>query len=254
MWTDWGVCETVLGVHDEALAFCRAVLDETMELFPSRYVHLGGDECPTVEWETSPTARRRAAELGLAAPAHLRGWFLGEVGRHLLAAGRVPICWAETDGATLPVEFTVMPWRDAEHGRDAARRGHDIVMAPHRATYLDYPQSDRPDEPLGQAEYVVDLPTAHAHQAAPRTGTRPNGPGCSAPRPSCGASSSPPPSTSTTSPTPGCAPSPTGPGTPTATTSGTSCPPSPRTAPAWPPSASTTPNANCSPPERAQDA
>ncbi|MFB7948249.1 beta-N-acetylhexosaminidase [Kitasatospora phosalacinea] len=167
VWTDWGVCETVLGVHEEALAFCRAVLDETTELFPSRYVHLGGDECPTVEWENSPAARRRAAELGLAAPAQLRGWFLGEVGRHLLAAGRVPVCWAETDGATLPVEFTVMPWRDAEHGREAARRGHDVVMAPHRATYLDYPQSGRPDEPLGQAEHVVDLATAHAHQAAP---------------------------------------------------------------------------------------
>ncbi|RKE16912.1 beta-N-acetylhexosaminidase [Streptomyces sp. TLI_171] len=167
VWTEWGVCETVLGVHEEVFAFCRAVLDETMELFPSRYVHLGGDECPTVEWETSPAARRKAAELGLAEPAHLRGWFLGRVGRHLLEAGRIPMCWAEADGSTLPVEFTVMPWRDAEHGREAARRGHDIVMAPHRATYLDYPQSEHPEEPLGQAEYVVDLPTAHAHLAAP---------------------------------------------------------------------------------------
>lgn len=159
VWTRWGVCENVLGVHDGVLEFCRTVLGEVMDVFPSPYVHIGGDECPVTEWESSPVALRRTAELGLAAPKALHGWFLGQIGAFLLAAGRRPLCWAE-DSGSLPPDFTVMPWRDAEHGLAAARRGHDVVMAPHRSTYLDYPQSDDPGEPLGQ-QGVVDLPAAH---------------------------------------------------------------------------------------------
>jgi len=167
VWTEWGVCETVLGVHDKALDFCRTVLDETMDLFPSPYIHVGGDECPTSEWETSPTARARTAELGLAAPKELHSWFLGRIGAHLLDAGRKPLCWAEDSSAGLPPFFTVMPWRDGDHGLAAARRGHDVVMTPYRSTYLDYPQSDRPDEPLGQSGAVVDLAAVHANEPAP---------------------------------------------------------------------------------------
>ncbi|MFC4031075.1 beta-N-acetylhexosaminidase [Streptomyces polygonati] len=166
VWTEWGVCENVFGVHDEVLDFCRTVLGEVMDVFPSRYVHVGGDECPVTEWETSPAARARAAEAGLAAPKALHGWFLGRIGEFLLDAGRTPLCWADDSGA-LPPEFTVMPWRDAAHGLSAARRGHQLVMAPHRATYLDYPQSDDPGEPLGQAGEVVDLRAVHAGEAAP---------------------------------------------------------------------------------------
>ncbi|MFG2821786.1 beta-N-acetylhexosaminidase [Kitasatospora sp. NPDC048365] len=167
VWTEWGVCDTILGVHDGVLDFCRTVLDETMDLFPSRYIHLGGDECPTTEWETAPGALARTAELGLAAPKELHGWFLAQVGAHLMANGRRPVCWAEDSSSSLPPEFTVMPWRDADHGLAAARRGHDVVMAPHLSTYLDYPQSDSPDEPLGQAGAVVDLHAVHAGDPAP---------------------------------------------------------------------------------------
>ncbi|WP_329137768.1 beta-N-acetylhexosaminidase [Streptomyces sp. NBC_01476] len=166
VWTEWGVCETVFGVHDEVLDFCRTVLGEVLDVFPSPYVHVGGDECPVIEWETSPRALARTAELGLAAPKLLRGWFLGRIGEFLLDAGRRPLCWAE-DGGTLPPEFTVMPWRDADHGLAAARRGHQVVMAPHRSTYLDYPQSDDPGEPLGQAGAVVDLHAVHHSEPAP---------------------------------------------------------------------------------------
>ncbi|WP_405589226.1 beta-N-acetylhexosaminidase [Streptomyces sp. NBC_01190] len=166
VWTEWGVCENILGVHDEVLDFCRTVLGEVLDVFPSPYVHLGGDECPVVEWENSPRAVARAAEFGLAAPRALHGWFLGRMGAFLLEAGRKPLCWAEDEG-TLPAEFTVMPWRDAGHGLSAARLGHDVVMTPHLTTYLDYPQSDDPAEPLGQAGAVVDLRAVHGADAAP---------------------------------------------------------------------------------------
>jgi hexosaminidase len=166
VWTEWGVCEQVFGVHDEVLEFCRTVLGEVLDVFPSPYVHVGGDECPVTEWETSPRARRRAAELGLPQVRALHGWFLEQVGAFLRDAGRRPLCWAEDSGAP-PRDFTVMPWRDADHGLAAARRGQDVVMAPHRATYLDYPQSADPGEPLGQAGEIVDLAAVHAAQPAP---------------------------------------------------------------------------------------
>jgi hexosaminidase len=166
VWTEWGVCDTVFGVHDEVLDFCRTVLGAVMDVFPSPYVHVGGDECPVTEWAASPSARARAAELGLSEPRALHGWFLGRIGEFLLEAGRRPLCWAE-DSGVLPPEFTVMPWRDADHGLAAALRGHDVVMAPYRATYLDYPQSAGPGEPLGQAGAVVDLRTVHANEPAP---------------------------------------------------------------------------------------
>ncbi|MCX5209406.1 beta-N-acetylhexosaminidase [Kitasatospora sp. NBC_00240] len=167
VWTDWGVCENVLGVHDEVLEFCRTVLGEVLDVFPSPYIHIGGDECPTTEWEHSPAARRRAAELGLAAPKELHGWFLGRIGEFLVERGRRPLCWAEDSSCGVPPEFTVMPWRDGDHGLAAARRGHDVVMAPHRSTYLDYPQSDAPTEPLGQAGEIVDLRAVHDNEPAP---------------------------------------------------------------------------------------
>ncbi|MFE9132708.1 beta-N-acetylhexosaminidase [Streptomyces sp. NPDC007355] len=166
VWDRWGVCDTILGVHDEALDFCRTVLDEVMDVFPSPYVHIGGEECPTAEWHTSPAALRRVAEEGLPGPDALHGWFMERVGRHLRDAGRVPLSWTE-NGADLPPYFTVMPWRDADHGRIAVRRGHRVVMAPHRTTYLDYPQSASPAEPPGQAGEVVDLRTVHGNDPAP---------------------------------------------------------------------------------------
>ncbi|MFF8280065.1 beta-N-acetylhexosaminidase [Streptomyces lateritius] len=166
VWDRWGVCDTVLGVHDEALDFCRTVLDEVTDVFPSSYVHVGGEECPTTEWHASPSARRRAVDEGLAGPQALHGWFMERIGRHLLAAGRRPLGWTE-NGADLPPYFTVMPWRDAGHGRTAARRGQRVVMTPHRTTYLDYPQSAGPGEPPGQRGGIVDLRAVHGTDPAP---------------------------------------------------------------------------------------
>ncbi|WP_225824047.1 beta-N-acetylhexosaminidase [Streptomyces naphthomycinicus] len=162
VWTHWGVCETVLGVQEPAFGFVRTVLDEVLDVFPSPHVHIGGDECPTTEWAASPVARSRAAAEGLADTAALHGWFLGRVGGHLIERGRIPTAWAET-GEGLPARFTLLTWRDPEHTRIALKRGHDVISAQHQATYLDYAQSARPEEPQGQPGGVVDLRAVHAH-------------------------------------------------------------------------------------------
>ncbi|MDU0287892.1 beta-N-acetylhexosaminidase [Saccharothrix longispora] len=154
VWTRWGVSDAVFGVGDATLEFCRDVLDEVLEVFPGRHVHLGGDECPTTEWESGAGAAERVAREGLAGPHELHGWFLRAMADHLVERGRVPVSW-ERIGDPRAV---VMPWRDADDARSALDGGHDVVMAPHRSTYLDYPQTADPDEPAGQPGLVV---TAH---------------------------------------------------------------------------------------------
>jgi len=159
VWTAWGVSEAVFGVHDEALAFCREVLAEVLDVFPSPWIHLGGDECPTTEWEQSPRAHERARAEGLAGPTALRPWFLARMSEYLLAHGRRPVCWAEGEAeeSSLPPEAALMAWRDPLHGLAAARRGHPVVLTPWRSTYLDYPQDTGPSEPPGQPGATVTL-------------------------------------------------------------------------------------------------
>ncbi|MEU5754337.1 beta-N-acetylhexosaminidase [Streptomyces sp. NPDC047829] len=156
VWTRWGVCENVLGTDDHVLDFFRTVLDEVMDVFPSPYVHLGGDECPTTEWERSPAARDRAAREGLPGPRALHPWFIARMAEHLLRAGRRPVVWAE-NGVALPLDCTVMSWREPGHARAAAERGHQVVRADHRATYFDYARTHGPQEPPAQPGPVVDL-------------------------------------------------------------------------------------------------
>ncbi|WP_121745316.1 beta-N-acetylhexosaminidase [Streptomyces sp. E2N166] len=168
VWTHWGVCENVLGTDDHVLDFFRTVLDEVMDVFPSPYVHIGGDECPTTEWERSPAARARAAREGLPGPRALHPWFIARMAGHLMRAGRRPVVWAEND-VPLPLECTVMSWRDPGHARAAAERGHEVVHAEHRTTYFDYARGHGAGEPPGQPGIVVDLRTVYDVDLAPPT-------------------------------------------------------------------------------------
>jgi hexosaminidase len=163
VWTGWGISPDVLGMHDTALDFCRDVLAQTAGVFPSRHLHIGGDECPTTQWETAPAAQARARALGLRDTAALHPWFLGEMHRFLGELGRQAICWDETgrSAGALPTGLTVASWRDAAHGAQAVARGHQVIMAPHTTTYFDYPQSDGPDEP--PRELVTTLADVHAY-------------------------------------------------------------------------------------------
>ena len=163
VWTGWGVSQDILGIGDAALDLCREVLDQVRQVFPSRYVHIGGEECPTVQWEASPAARDKARRLGLAEPAELRGWFLQQMRDFLATRDRRSICWDESGHApgSLPQDITVVPWRDAAHGAEAVRRGHPVIMAPHRFTYLDYVQHDHPDERPGQPGHLITLADIH---------------------------------------------------------------------------------------------
>ncbi len=164
VWTEWGISEAVLGVHDRVFDFLHTVLGEVMDVFPGTYVHIGGDEVPWTEWAASPAALDRVAREGLAGPHALRAWFLGRIGGFLLAHGRVPVCWDDStgDGPPLDPRTVVMPWQEDGY----TLRGHPVVLTPYRATYLDYPQSTDVGERPGQPGAVVTMSDVY-HQPIP---------------------------------------------------------------------------------------
>ncbi|WP_394619580.1 beta-N-acetylhexosaminidase [Lentzea sp. JNUCC 0626] len=167
VWTDWGVSDALFGVQDHTFTFLHDVLTEVLEVFPSPHIHIGGDECPTTEWQTSPLAATRIAAEGLPDAAALHGWFLGRISEFLVSQGRHPLCWDDGENPHgLPLSAAVMIWRDPKHGLEAVRRGHHLVMAPFRNTYLDYPQSSA-GEPPGQPAAVVSLEDVYRNDPLP---------------------------------------------------------------------------------------
>jgi hexosaminidase len=145
--TTFGIMEDVLNIEEGTLRFCEDVLAEVLDVFPARWVHIGGDECPTAQWEASPRVRARMAELGIADGRQVQRWFTGRMQAFLAERGRTLVGWDEiVDAGPVPGAL-VMSWRGEEPGLAAARAGHDVVMAPNVPTYLDYYNDDGPDEP-----------------------------------------------------------------------------------------------------------
>ena len=137
---DWGVFKDIYCAgQDTTLAFLKTVLDEVMELFPSEYIHIGGDEAPKVRWEQCPRCQKRIADEGLHDAHELQSWFIGEIGRYLEVHGRKMIGWDEILEGGLPDGATVQSWRGMDGGRDAVAMGHDAIMSPTSHCYFDYP-------------------------------------------------------------------------------------------------------------------
>ena len=143
----WGISTHVLNVSDAALDFCRAVLDQVCAVFPSPLIGIGGDECPTDEWRASPFARSRMRAEGLTGEHELQAWFTARVAEHLAAHGRRVYGWDEILAGGAPPDATIAAWRGPGPAVLAARAGHDVVSCPDMSVYLDYRQSEHPDEP-----------------------------------------------------------------------------------------------------------
>jgi hexosaminidase len=190
---EWGVITQVFSPEDSTVRFLQQVMDEVLTLFPGRYIHVGGDECPKTEWAHSPAALARMKTLKLVAPDttpeqiqnyrdaqgkpaehpalhQLQSWFIGQMDTYLDQHGRRLIGWDEILEGGLARGATVMSWRGEEGGLKAASAGHDVVMTPERDTYLDYAQAgaDTPGyrEPLG-ARAVNTLAHVYAYEPLP---------------------------------------------------------------------------------------
>jgi hexosaminidase len=152
--TRWGVFDDVYCAgKDTTFAFLEDVLDEVMDLFPSEYIHIGGDECPKVRWEKCPACQQRIKDEGLKDVNELQSYFIRRIEKYLNAHGRRIIGWDEILEGGLAPEATVMSWRGIKGGIEAAKMGHDVIMTPGTHMYLDHYQSEPEGEPLAIGGY-----------------------------------------------------------------------------------------------------
>ncbi|TMR90679.1 beta-N-acetylhexosaminidase [Nonomuraea basaltis] len=162
----WGVGVNVLNVEDATIAFFQNVLDEVLELFPSPYVVLGGDECRKEQWRDSPVARRRIAELGLRDEEELQSWFIHQFDAYLTERGRRLVGWDEILEGGLAPGAVVASWRGELGAVAAARSGHDVINCSNTSLYLDYRQGPGEEEPAPFGT-VLTLEDVYAFEPVP---------------------------------------------------------------------------------------
>lgn len=158
----WGISDHVLGVSDEVFDFLRDVLTQVADLFPAPYVHIGGDECPRVEWERSPAARARMNEWGYTRVSEIQGHFTQFAADVLAEKGKRIIAWDEVLESHLPDDTVIMNWRHGNGIAESTSRGFRTIIANNEHTYFDHYQATPAEEPLaiGGHTTVKDVYTA----------------------------------------------------------------------------------------------
>jgi hexosaminidase len=160
--TRWGIFDDVLCLgNDRTMQFLEDVMDEIVDIFPSTYIHIGGDEAPRVRWKACPKCQARIKAEGLkadhehTAEDRLQTWCTARIEKHLNSKGRRIIGWDEILEGDIAPNATVMSWRGTEGGIKAAQMGHDVIMTPNTYCYFDYYQTeDTENEPLGIGGFV----------------------------------------------------------------------------------------------------
>jgi hexosaminidase len=152
--SNWGVHTHLFNLQPQTFRFLEDVLDEVMQLFPSRYVHVGGDEAVKDEWNASAQVQARMHELGLQNAEALQSYFTQRIGRYLAAHGRRLVGWDEILSPGLPTDAIVMSWRGVAGAHKAAEAGNDTILTPQPTLYFDRRQSTLATEPPGRLELV----------------------------------------------------------------------------------------------------
>jgi hexosaminidase len=152
--TKWGVFEDIYCTKEETFTFLEDVLDEVLELFPSEYLHIGGDEAPKTRWKECPNCQKRIKEEGLKDEYELQNYFITRMEKYLNSKGRQIIGWDEILEGGLAPNATVMSWRGTNGAVEAAKSGHNVVMTPTSHCYFDYYQSENEDEPTAIGGYL----------------------------------------------------------------------------------------------------
>jgi hexosaminidase len=145
----WGITDDIYCAgNDSVFSFLEDVLTEVMALFPSEYIHIGGDEAPKERWQECPKCQKRIAVEGLKDEHELQSYFISRIERFLNSHGRQIIGWDEILEGGLAPNAAVMSWRGTEGGIAAAQQNHNVVMSPTDYCYFDYYQGDSSLEPL----------------------------------------------------------------------------------------------------------
>ena len=142
VFTGWGIFPDILCVgKDQTVQFLKDILDEVCEIFPSEYIHIGGDEAPRDRWTECPDCQARMKAEGLENEAQLQSWLNLQIEQYLASKGRKMIGWDEILEGGVSKDATVMSWRGPQGGKAAAQQGNDVIMTPNNFFYLDYYQT-----------------------------------------------------------------------------------------------------------------
>ncbi len=163
----WGIHDKLYKPSEETFEFLRDVLAEVMDIFPSPYLHIGGDEAIKTQWRESAECRQIRQKLGLGDEDALQSYFVGRMNEFISESGRTLVGWDEILEGGLSPGAVIMSWRGEEGGIEAAGLQHKVVMAPQQFTYLNFYQSDsRKAEPLAFHE-LLTLPAVYGYDPLP---------------------------------------------------------------------------------------
>ena len=168
VWTTWGVNKDVFCAgKEETFTFLENVLDEVCDMFPSKYIHIGGDECPKDSWKKCPLCQKRMKDEGLTDENQLQSYFIQRIEKYLNSKGRQIIGWDEILEGGLAPGATVMSWRGIKGGIAAAQQKHNVVMTPGNFLYFDkYQSKDTEKEPLAIGGFLP-LSQVYAYEPIP---------------------------------------------------------------------------------------
>ena len=155
------------GPRPATIEFCKDVLDEVIAVFPSQYIHIGGDEAVKTQWKASGEIQEMIREKGLKGEDELQAWFTKQIDAHLTARGRRLVGWDEILEGGLAPGAVVMSWRGERGGIAAARAGHSTIMAPTSHTYFDYYQGPEKTEPRAIGA-LISLEKVLSYEPVPR--------------------------------------------------------------------------------------
>ena len=152
---EWGVFEDVFCTKEKTLEFIEGVLAEVAELFPGKYIHIGGDEVPKTRWKKCPECQARMKKEGLKDEAELQSYFIHRAEKFLNSKGKSIIGWDEILEGGLAPNATVMSWQGIKGGIEAAKQNHNVIMTPGSHCYFDYYQGDPRFEPIAIGGYIT---------------------------------------------------------------------------------------------------
>ena len=150
----WPITDLYCAGNDSTFLFLEDVLSEVMELFPSKYIHIGGDEANKAEWEKCPKCQKRIKDEGLKNTGELQSYFIKRIEKFIHSKDRILLGWDEILEGGLPPSATVMSWRGVEGGIDASKKNHDVIMTPGSFCYFDGYQGPMSQEPTAMGGYL----------------------------------------------------------------------------------------------------
>jgi hexosaminidase len=166
--SSWGIYNNVFNLEESTFEFLEKVLAEVVQLFPGKFIHLGGDEVQTVQWDGSQRVQHRMAELGISDNQALQNYYVERLQAFLDQYDRRVIGWDEILESDLPGHAAVMSWRGVEGAIKAAAKGHQTVLSPAPTLYLDHIQNLSADAPPGRGG-VITTRDIYAFDPLPET-------------------------------------------------------------------------------------